>query len=134
MINSFSCLRCADQFRPPGGEIRRRKQFGEIPVGRCFLFQFKRFLIIIIIRSSTSSSSSSLSSFVSHHHHHPFLIIPIYPGLIVENVLLTRSMALSPSHFFRFFLYTETVKATLNQNRHFWLLWPIFWCPIVDCI
>ena len=22
-------------------------------------------------------------------------------------------------------------KATLDPNRHFWLLWPIFWCPIV---
>ena len=22
-------------------------------------------------------------------------------------------------------------KATLDPNGHFWLLWPIFWCPIV---
>ena len=22
-------------------------------------------------------------------------------------------------------------KATLDPNRHYWLLWPIFWCPIV---
>ena len=33
---------------------------------------------------------------------------------------------------FRFHILGDSLfKATLDPNRHFWLLWPIFWCPIV---